>query len=124
MGMQRRLYLKGQQAPFIKVSGGGIMSGYKYIKLNYMHSMIQIITADHKTMDWVIGEIQKNAPACRVYRGGELTRIDDLEGDEKKIGAWVIRVLCKEGWQPYAGTGPIDGTVWHHLRYRYDTHEF
>jgi hypothetical protein len=110
------------QAPSFTV-GGGIMSRYKYLKLNYVHNMIQIFTTDNKTVDWVVGEIEKMVPSCRVYKGAEYTRIDELKGIEKKIGAWVIQILCKQGWEPFTGTGPFNGTFWHHLRYRYDTHE-
>ena len=100
------------------------MSRYKYLKLNYVHNMIQICTTDYHTLDAVIEEIVKIVPTCRVYRGGDFNRIEALMGMEKKIGAWIIQILCKQGWEPYAGTGPIDGSVWHHLRYRFDTHEF
>jgi hypothetical protein len=99
------------------------MSRYKYLKLNYVHNMLQIFSSDSKTLDWIVGEIGKIVPSCKVYKGAEYTRIDALEGMEKKIGAWVIQILCKQGWEPYAGTGPFDGTLWHHLRYRYDTGE-
>jgi hypothetical protein len=99
------------------------MSRYKYLKLNYVQSMIQIVTIDNRTLDWIIGEIEKMVPTCKVYRGGDFTRIEELQGNEKRLGAWIIQVLCKQGWEPYAGTGPIDGTVWHHLRYSYATHE-
>ncbi len=100
------------------------MSGYKYLKLNYMHDMIQIITADYITLDWLLEEIGKIAPASKVCRGIDMTRIEELKGAEKKIGAWIIQILCQQGWEPYSGTGPLDGTVWHHLRYRNVTHEF
>ncbi len=100
------------------------MSGYRYVKLNTMQGMLQLISADHKTMDWVINEIVKKYPVSKVYRGMEFTRIAISNENEKTIDAWVIQLMCKHGWEPYPGTGPINGVTWHHLRYRYDTHEF
>jgi hypothetical protein len=101
--------------------GGGIMSRYKYLELNYDHNMIQIFATDYITLDWVVREIEKIVPSCKVYKEAGYNRIDELKGIEKKIGAWVIQILCKQGWEPWAGTGPLDGARWHYLRYRYDT---
>ena len=100
------------------------MSGYKYIKLSYSNNMIQVRTPDNRTMDWVIEEIGKIVPACMVRRVGELVQIYNLNGKEKQIGTWIIQILCKLGWETCTSTGPIDNAFWHHLKHRYETHEF
>jgi hypothetical protein len=100
------------------------MSGYKYIKLSYSNDMIEVITTDNGTMGFVIEEIGKIVPTCMVQRRGEYSRIYNLPGNERQIGTWIIQLLCKLGWEPSANTGPIDRTFWHHLRRRYETHEF
>jgi hypothetical protein len=100
------------------------MSGYKYIKLSYSNNMIQVRTLDNGTLDWVIEEIGKVVPSCMVRRTGELVQIYNLDGKEKQIGTWIIQILCKLGWETCTSTGPIDNTFWHHLKHRYETHEF
>ncbi len=100
------------------------MSGYRYLKLNAANGIIQAVTTDEKVMNWFIEEVHKGTPSAQVYRSFELARISIPSGSEKKLCEAVIKHFVKHGWEPYAGTSPIGGMVWRHLRLRYDTHEF
>ena len=96
------------------------MKTYKYAHI-YEYATtdcdwLRLLSTDPQVLNWVLAELKKLVPSCRVEWeakdvSGETYEcmIKDLKVNRQKVSNqvkwWVIRELCKQGWEPFNCVG-------------------
>jgi len=91
------------------------MKTYKYAHIEQFASdcdWLRLNSTDPQVLNWVLAELKKLVPSCRVdWEGKDVSgetyacQINGLKVNREKVSSqvkwWVIRELCKQGWEPF-----------------------
>ena len=90
---------------------------YGYVSVDYnLNYWVTLKSTEPKLLDWLVSELKKFVPECRVQGSledlsGEICWVDvvNVKWTKKRKGIanraafwWIIRQLCHQGWEPFA----------------------
>ena len=93
------------------------MGSSGFAQIYWCSSGVTLYCTDSEVFESVLEELKKLIPSCRVHSKTELIsgeiyhcEIDKLKGQDKKVGVWVMKQLCLQGWEPFE-SGDIGANV-------------
>jgi hypothetical protein len=93
-----------------------------YTRVSWTESGVFLSSTDAHVMDWVLDDVKNFLPTATLFKNwrgvlpsGETYTytIQKLQGRDGDVAWWVVKQLCRQGWEPFAVEG---NTI--HLRFR------
>lgn len=83
------------------------MKSYQYLRFfSAPGSDIYFMCTDQQTEEWILSEVKKLAPDCKlVSHGLGSYQISNLKKLDVEIGYRLTQQLCQKGWEPFAASG-------------------
>ena len=70
---------------------------------------IHIHCSDADTLEWIFSELQQRIPTCSIQHERKdlegkrcYMMLNRLGGKDWEAYAWLRRIICENGWQPFA----------------------